>query len=130
MNDHIFKRKKRIWQVIILLGLFAIYFGISTSENNFFPASIKYISGVLFILFGIWSYFSPYVIINDSMIIIKKDPISKYKVEKEKIDDIEFLGDIVIIKYDKNKEKIKLKILEPNDQNALVNILKALINDK
>jgi hypothetical protein len=64
------------------------------------------------------------------MIIIKKDPISKYKVEKEKIDDIEFLGDIVIIKYDKNKEKIKLKILEPNDQNALVNILKALINDK
>jgi hypothetical protein len=130
MNEQIFKRRKRIWQVIILFGLFAIYFGISTSENNFFPANIKYITGFLFILFGIWSYFTPYVIVNDSMILIKKDPISIYKIETDRIDDIEFLGDNVIIKYDKKKEKIKLKILEPKDQNTLVDILKALINDK
>jgi hypothetical protein len=100
-------------------------------ENGFgFPANIKYITGFLFILFGIWSYFTPYVIVNDSMILIKKDPISIYKIETDRIDDIEFLGDNVIIKYDKKKEKIKLKILEPKDQNTLVDILKALINDK
>lgn len=129
MKEQVFKRKKRIWQMTIILGLFSIYYGFSASENNFIPANIKYILGVLMFLYGIWSFFTPYLIINESNIIIKKDIISVYKIEITKIEDIDITSDIVSIKYGEKKEKIKLKILEVPDQKVLVNLLKGMINN-
>ena len=126
MIEQTFKRKPTIGLITLAFAALFIYHGVSHTEYNFIPPIVKYISAGLAFIYAIWQFATPYVIITDSTITMKKDVFSTKSIDIKQINEINMYNDEIELKNGMNSIRIKLKILGSYDKEELTKKIKEM----
>ena len=119
MIEQTFKRKPTIGLITLALAALFIYNGVSYTEYNFIPPIVKFISAGLAFVYAIWQFATPYVILNNTEVIIKKDVFSTKSIEISRVDNITVSDDAIVLKSGLDTLIIKLKVLGNEDRKSL-----------
>lgn len=124
--EQVFSRKSASGTIGIILGVLTILGGLRHNEYRLIPEFLYYIAGAIFIIYALWTFMVPYIIIGSEYITIKESPFEAHELKISAITKINFSVDEIEIEENTEYATINLKTLSDNDRNELVDALKKI----